>query len=224
MKIEFEYPFSMPRSIILPVCGGSAEMNGKPFLAYVGEAAKQFDNAHIILADTLDAHNMVSDPGLFDEALITARALGDRWLRKHFQHIYEAFSGKVTLTRWDSVKEDHSFEEKYELVCRLYQESPKIRQWMEGVCQDYVDVAVHRAAEKGLIIDQDKKLAQSINYMLEETAGSSVYYSWYKTAALYPGQYFPSSCFFNQNNYIAPWTDLSVPPHIRVSSILKIAA
>src|SRR5690606_31884860 len=149
-------------SCIIPVCHGSQDMHGKRFFAYVEAAARTYKHCHLVVCDTLDVHNMAPSPDLWDEALTTAKAMGDRWLRKHLRQIQEAFSSNVTLARWNDVKADPSFEKKYEEAKRLYAESNEVKVWIDGVCSMYATIAMERQRNSGTIPNFDKLFQRSL--------------------------------------------------------------
>jgi hypothetical protein len=184
-------------------------MNGKPFIMYVKEAAKTFEGAHIILADTLDAYNMVSPSTPLEMCEPVALAMGDRWLRKHLDIVSSIFNGNITLSRWSEVKADPNFMEKYDTVVRLYNTCQPVRNYINSICAMYVQQKVDRN-DSGIKHDTDLLMENSVNYMLEEVAGTSVYWSWYRCQAIYPGQYFEDAEFFNR--YCD--TNLTVPTAI----------
>lgn len=195
-------------SCIIPVCHGSQDMHGKRFFSYVDEAAKHYKHCHLVVCDTLDVHNMASSPDLWGQALETAQVMGDLWLRKHLRHVEEAFAGNITLARWNDIKADLTFAAKYAEAKRLYAESTEVKAWVNGVCQMYADIAAERQRVRGFIPDVDGLFQRSLNYMLEEIAGTSIYYNWYQSPAVYPGQYFDDPSLFTRQN---PSIDLSVP-------------
>lgn len=195
-------------SCIIPVCHGSQDMHGKRFFEYVNEAAKVYKHCHLVVCDTLDVHNMAPSIELWDEALATARAMGDRWLRKHFSQMQSIFGENLTLVRWDDVKSDPSFFEKYNETVRLYNQGGDVKSWVDNVCGMYANIAADRQRYSGSIPNVEKLFQRSLNYMLEEIAGTSVYYNWYQAPAVYPGQYFDDPQLFNRQN---PSVDLSVP-------------
>lgn len=207
------FPPDSNSSCIIPVCHGSQDMHGKRFFAYVEEAAKAYKHCHLVVCDTLDVHNMTPSPDLRDEAMATAKAMGDRWLHKHLQQVQEAFSDNLTLARWDDVKTDSSFANKYTEAKRLYAENNEVKEWVDGVCNMYATIAFERQRNSGSIPNFEKLFQRSLNYMLEEIAGTSVYYSWYQCPAVYPGQYFDDPHLFNRQN---PVVDLSVPTQCAV--------
>lgn len=183
-------------------------MHGKRFFSYVNEASKHYKHCHLVVCDTLDVHNMAPSSDLWDEALETAKAMGDRWLRKHLRQVQESFQGNVSLARWDDIKGDSSFLPKYAEAQTLYAESKEVKDWVNGVCRMYAEISAQRQKEHGFIPDIERLFQRSLNYMLEEIAGTSVYYNWYQCPAVYPGQYFDDSTLFNRQN---PTVDLSVP-------------
>lgn len=203
-------------SCIIPVCHGSQDMHGKRFFAYVEEAAKIYKHCHLVVCDTLDVHNMAPSEELWDEAMSTAKAMGDRWLRKHLPHVQKAFFERVTLARWDDVKADCSFSHKYVEAKRLYAESSEVKKWVDSVCGAYATIAYERQRNSGTIPNYESLFQRSVNYMLEEIAGTSVYYSWYQAPAVYPGQYFDDPLLFNRQN---PSIDMSVPLQCHVHFI-----
>lgn len=205
-------PDSSP-SCIIPVCHGSQDMHGKRFLSYVQEASKYYSHCHLVVCDTLDVYNMAPSQDLWNEALETSRAMGDRWIRKHLRQVNEAFSGKITLTRWDDIKSDNSFKAKHNEAKRLYKESTEVRSWIDNICRMYAEIAAQRQRNSGFLPDVENLFQRSVNYMLEEIAGTSIYYNWYQSPAVYPGQYFDDPQLFNRQN---PSIDLSVPAHCEV--------
>lgn len=207
------YPPDDSLSCIIPVCHGSQDMHGKRFFSYVDEAAKVYKHCHLVVCDTLDVHNMAPSPDLWDEALQTARAMGDRWLAKHLRHVQDAFSNNVSLSRWDDIKSDPNFSHKYQEARRLYSNSAQVKAWVDGVCKMYATIAAQRQKEKGFIPDFERLFQRSLNYMIEEIAGTSVYFNWYHCPAVYPGQYFDDHNLFNSQN---PKIDLSVPMQCKV--------
>lgn len=200
-------------SCIIPVCHGSLDMHGKRFFSYVDIAAQHYKYCHLVVCDTLDVHNMAPSPDLWNEALETAKAMGSRWLGKHLRHMQEAFAGNVSLVRWDDIKANDTFKDKHQEIKRLYSESTEVKVWVDNVCQAYADVVSQRQQEKGFIPDTEKLFERSLNYMLEEIAGTSVYYNWYQSPAVYPGQYFDDPYLFNRQS---PKVDLSVPAQCAV--------
>lgn len=197
------------KSCIIPVCHGTDVMHGKVFFSYLQHAADMYEKAHIVLADTLDVHNMVSSPDLVAMALETATALGDKWLRKHEPAVREIFKGNVTFARWDDVKADETFAEKYKLAKQIYAQNGIITEWVDKVCRDYAQVKSSRLQSQGWIVDVNELFQRSVNYMIEEIAGSSVYFNWYKAPAVYPGQYFDNPDIFSK-------VGLPVPSHTAV--------
>lgn len=200
-------------SCIIPVCHGSQDMHGKRFFSYVEEAAKHYTRCHLVVCDTLDVHNMAPSPALWDEALETARAMGDRWLGKHLRFVQEAFAGRLTLTRWDDVKAEQSFSVKYEEAKRLYDQSAEVKAWVDGVCGMYSSIAAQRQRDRGFTPDTHQLFQRSLNYMLEEIAGTSVYFDRFQAPAVYPGQYFDDPMLFERQN---PRVSLKVPAQCTV--------
>ncbi len=200
-------------SCIIPVCHGSQDMHGKRFFSYVDEAAKHYKHCHLVVCDTLDVHNMAPSADFWNDALETAKAMGDRWLAKHLRHMQDAFAGNITFARWDDIKADRGFLAKYEAAKRIYFESAEVKQWVDEVCGTYANIAAQRQQEKGFIPDHDRLFQRSLNYMLEEIAGTSIYYGWYQSPAVYPGQYFDDPTLFNRQK---PAVDLSVPAQCAV--------
>ncbi|WP_027132568.1 hypothetical protein [Geminicoccus roseus] len=188
-------------------------MHGKRFFSYMTAAATHYRHAHLVVCDTLDVHNMAPSPDLRAEALETARAMGDRWLRKHFRQLHDAFEGRVTLTRWDDVKADPTFQPRYEAACALYERSEAVRAWVDDVCGMYARLAAQRQIGSGFVPDLDRLFRRSLAYMLEEIAGTAVYHGWYQSPAVYPGPYFDDPYLFNREQ---PGIDLSVPAQCAV--------
>ncbi|MFA5592690.1 MAG: hypothetical protein WC989_05200 [Micavibrio sp.] len=207
------YPPDDNLSCIIPVCHGSQDMHGKRFFAYVSEAAKIYKHCHLVVCDTLDVHNMSPSADLWDEAMTTAKAMGDRWLRKHLSHVQDCFENKVTLARWDDIKADPSFDAKFAEANRLYSESNEVKSWVDGVCSMYANIVAERQRNSGAIPNVQKLFQRSLDYMLEEIAGTSVYHNWYQAPAVYPGQYFDDPELFNRQK---PLVDMSVPAQCAV--------
>ncbi|MGB3465745.1 MAG: hypothetical protein WBA74_10760 [Cyclobacteriaceae bacterium] len=186
---------------IIPVCGGSAEMNGAYFKNYVGEAGKHFKNVRLVLCDTLDTYNMADkNSALWKQAYEVSRSSGDRWLRKHFDFVKSSFLGDVNLTRWDDIKQDSLFEDRFSISCHLYQSNQIIKDWVHRICNHYVDLSTERAYARGHSVNKAKMLKRSIDYMLEEIAGTATYYNWFKCPAVYPGEYFDDPDLFNRHS------------------------
>lgn len=200
-------------SCIIPVCHGSHDMHGKRFFSYVAEASKHYKYCHLVVCDTLDVHNMAPSSDFWDEALETAKAMGDRWLRKHLSAVQDYFSSNVSVARWNDIKADADFARKYTAAKGLYAESFEVKGWVDKVCRMYAEIAAQRQAARGFIPDIDGLFQRSLNYMLEEIAGTSVYYGWYQSPAVYPGQYFDDPTLFNRQK---PAIDLSVPAQCSV--------
>lgn len=200
-------------SCIIPVCHGSQDMHGKRFFAYVQEAARHYRHCHLVVCDTLDVHNMAPSPELWEEAMATARAMGDRWLKKHLRFVQEAFAGKVILTRWDDLRADQSFQSRHGEAIRLYNEAPEVKAWVDGVCRMYANIAALRQMDRGFIPDTERLFRRSLNYMLEEIAGTSVYFEWFQAPAVYPGQYFDDPMLFERQK---PRVSLMVPAQCAV--------
>jgi hypothetical protein len=188
-------------------------MHGKRFFAYVSEASRIYKHCHLVVCDTLDVHNMAPSADLWDEAMTTAKAMGDRWLRKHLPHVQDCFENKVTLARWDDIKADSSFDAKFAEANRLYNESNEVKLWVDGVCSMYANIVAERQRNSGAIPNVQRLFQRSLDYMLEEIAGTSVYYNWYQAPAVYPGQYFDDPELFNRQK---PLVDMSVPAQCAV--------
>lgn len=195
-------------SCIIPVCHGSQDMHGKRFFSYVEEASKHYKHCHLVVCDTLDVHNMAPSNDLWNEALETSRAMGDRWLRKHLRFVQDSFSGNMTFVRWDDIKNDPNFALKHLEARRLYLQSIEVKAWVDSVCGMYANIVAKRQTESGFSPNLENLFQRSLSYMLEEIAGTSVYYNWYQSPAVYPGQYFDDPELFNRQK---PSIDLSVP-------------
>ena len=200
MKAHIE---TSEKKCILPVCGGTDVMNGRYFAATVEAVRQQFDQVHVVMADQLDAHNICPSPQYWDESLDVSIAMGDRWIRKH-SHLLPSH---WTIHRWADVKADPDFKWKYNRSRWLYQHDAKVGQWIDRVCGEYAALSVQRKSKSHTVSFEAEK-QRSINYMLEEIAGTSVYYKWFKCPAVYPGQYFEGEKMFGE--------EMLVPDHIPV--------
>lgn len=207
------FPPDNSLSCIIPVCHGSQDMHGKRFFSYVGAASKVYKHCHLVVCDTLDVHNMAPSNDLWNDALETSRAMGDRWLRKHFRFVQDSFSGNMTLVRWNDIKADPDFLSKYAEAKRLYLQSNEVKSWVDSICGMYANIAAQRQSESGFTPNFSNLFQRSLSYMLEEIAGTSVYYNWYQSPAVYPGQYFDDPDLFNRQN---PAVNLSVPKQCSV--------
>ena len=203
-------------SCVIPVCGATDVMHGKSFFDYAEEAARYFKTAHIILCDTLDVHNLCPNPEMRDETLAIARAMGDRWLRKHLANLEDLFTN-VSVLRWDEVKADPTFKDRLSLAEKLYHQSFPVEQWVDKECMTYAQIAAKRRQAQGFTPDIGDLFQRSVNYMIEEIAGTAVYYDLYKAPAVYPGTYFDNPHFFDMNNTLFPHIKLTMPEHISVS-------
>lgn len=226
MNYELNIINGMKRDVcIIPVCKCIDGMHGKKFKALMETTARSFNKAHLVLCDSLDAHNMADkNSPLWEEALEASILSADRWMRKHFDIVEEAFGNNITVTRWNDLRTDAQFEARYTLVRDLYETNSDIRDYIHDICSNYVELSAERQYQQGFIADREKMMRRSIEYTLEEIAGTATYNEWFQAPVIYLGAYFEDPEFFNQNNDIAPAISLTLPEWCRVSGEVKAAA
>lgn len=66
------------------------------------------------------------------------------------------------------------------------------------------------------IPNYERLMRQSVNYTLEEIAGTVTYYELFDAPVIYLGAYFEEPEFFNMHNDIAPGLNMSMPNWCRV--------
>lgn len=107
---------------------------------------------------------------------------------------------------------------RYELIQQLYEENSEIREYVHHICSTYVDIMAERIYRQGHLPDKDKMMRKSINYTLEEVAGTATYNSWFNAPVIYLGAYFEDPDMFNRKNSLAPHVELGIPQWCRVKS------
>lgn len=180
---------------IIPICNGTVTMNGPKYIEFLDKAAREFTGAHVILCDTLDVHNFITPDMRWFEAADIAKNLGDRWLRKHLRYIENRFT-EITLDRWNDVLADPNYREKFRTIDKLYHSNAEIRQWIEDNARKFARIKADRLGHGASFNNLYKK---SIDYLLEEIAGTAVYAEWYDGPAVYPDDFFRDPYFFNRH-------------------------
>lgn len=204
---------------IMPVCKCIDGMHGNRFKALVEETSKHFDKVHLVICDSLDAHNLAEKgDNLWNEAIEVSIQSANRWIRKHLHFIEKFFGEEFEVTRWDDLKTDSEFDARYKLVQKLYDENEDIKDYIHQICRTYVDMSAERIYKQGHIPNKEKMMRKSINYTLEEVAGTATYNEWFKSPVIYLGAYFEDPEIFNRKNNIDPSVNLRIPKWCRVKT------
>ncbi|WP_370335318.1 hypothetical protein [Parvularcula marina] len=184
---------------ILPVCACCMDLRSKKFLTYAREAAKTFSKAHIVLCDTLDAHNYTDeDAPNWQEVREITRGYAATWFQKHESKLEEAFEQGITVLHWDEIRNDKSFAEKSRVVQRLYADNADCKRYIDDIVNYIVNEKAKRAQNQGFTPDLDTLHRRSLAYLMEEIPGTVIYQERYKAPVVYSGVYFDDPQFFNR--------------------------
>lgn len=202
-------------TLILPVCAGTTAMQGKTYFNCV----RPYSGGHatIVLADTLDTHNMISDPDDAELAHLAhdvALSGGDRWLRKHLPPLQDMFQ-TLNVIRWNEIRNTPGFIDKHRIAQDSFYQNVDYREYVTSICRHYVDQKRHRIYAQGHIPDVQLLFTQSLNYMIEEIAGTAIYTALLGGAAVYPGLYFERPDIIND---LLDRNDFTIPIHLNAGN------
>lgn len=141
----------------------------------------RFKNNHLLIADTLQRHNIEYEKGVSqDEAYKLSLEYGEEWLGRNKNILKDR---NLEITRWDSLLNDPLFQSFYELANQAYETHIEFTHSIDSSIRNIWDRKF-----KDLSKDLFKKFHElSKNYLLEECAVISLAEHKKSGIVVYPG-------------------------------------
>lgn len=176
-------------TVLLPVCVRSPAMQGRNLIATMKALSTRIHAVELILIDTLDRYNFNRDASI-------CRLRGKNWMNTSLPQIREHLDIRSVIY-WDEVIGDPSYQCRLNLINSMHDNDPFVRQMIEVNAKYFVDAR----KERNPSLDADREMENSINYMIEEYAGTAVYADWFKgLPEAYWGIYVGDPGFFQKRN------------------------
>jgi len=152
-------------SCILTISLGNPNQYGYKFRATLLKAIQTFKSVNIMLADSLQAHNIRAERNTsLEDGRYVARVLGDEWIIEHRKHIPMHIYHKII--RYDHLLSSPNFEGAKKMIDNLYNHDKSFRESVKVESQKF---ATHKIKNHGYSRDQLEALTiASQNYILEE--------------------------------------------------------
>ena len=153
---------------MLLISVGQKYHEDEKFIATLKLVSKKFQKFTVMVADTLQRHNIQSSLGLnAKEAYMASRKNGDEWIKKYYNNIIgsEGFEG---IRRWDEYLASNEFE-----ITKVFLEK-EISKNNSIFCESInATIAEYMARQNRSILPSSKKIELEYNckrYLIEECA------------------------------------------------------
>lgn len=186
----------------------SVQCSGENLKAIAQLINENFDQCYIVVADSLQRHNLPSHLSEGQKKQLLQEA-GDRWLLDN-RPFFEACRLPVKVYRWNDWLLHPAFESHLYNLKQLYQSNPLFQ------------AAVYQSVESYLSRKQPSgDLPQNAfscgrNYILEELAFMSLAETEKPAVEIYPGSQIAARRFFRQQQMYKDFPALSAQPYIEL--------
>lgn len=199
--------------IILPICPRSKAVNGRGFIATLDAMQEKIRSVKIIHCAQLDVHNYV---GRKENPLLRTQENKDRWRRKFLPEVINRF--EVSEYDWADVQADDGYLPRMHALKKLYDSDPYARALIDKTANYYLEHHARLAKNRRLPFNWNDEKQRSVQYLIDEFAGTSVYGSWFRELPeIYWGTFIQDTQAFNRTNQSGPLIDLSLPETIPVT-------
>lgn len=163
--------------------------NGDKFAATMEWASHRFHSQTLIISDTLQRHNYITQGFTPEEAMRLAYQDGLNWFEKNRETIEK--HNRVNITFWNDWLNCPTFKAKHFAVKTAYIKDIALNDLIN-------DTAKHFAKKYD---DQAKGFQSSLNYILEELAAFSLMYDNDQTIDIYPGHGLRDTLVYLKQHY-----------------------
>ena len=199
--------------VILPVCPRSNAVNGRHFLATIDAMKGRVSKINIIHCARLDYHNFV---GREDDPIAKTISNREEWRAEFLDSIKEDFS--VREIDWAEIQADPDYLEKLSLLKRLYEQGGDVAKIIDNTADHYLYHHEALAIKRDLPFNVSDERHRSVQYLIDEFAGTSVYGSYFPNMPeIYWGTFIGDEDAFNKANGIDSSIDLTLPKTLPVT-------
>lgn len=160
----------------MPISVGQSYHEGGKLKATVDRVNKTFSECTIIVADSLQRHNIVSENVSYIEAYNKSIKAGDEWLTRN-ESILAGLTVKSNIMRWDDFFKDKYYKKYKDMIDKL-----------QNTNIEFNNSLIETAK---LFIEKYKKnitLKSSIEYLKEEAAVFGILIKYFDGYQVYPRQ------------------------------------
>lgn len=170
----------------LGISVGNPSHEGEKLAALVEWAAARFDTVNVLVADSLQRHNLMAESAISeDEAMLQAQEAGADWIARN-----RAMLDKLPLARlyrFDDFRLHTDFMKMHRLLCGLYERNMRFRKLIDGDAQAFLERRKQReGADK---IDDERFLKASRAYLIEELVVMKIFHEDCPGVEVYPGKF-----------------------------------
>jgi tRNA-dependent cyclodipeptide synthase len=178
MKVQFKKELAIANAhVVLPISVGQLYHEGEKFAATLQGVQNKFGSCDIIVADTLQRYNLLTEYSAQD-ANTLALQRGQEWLQRNEISLKE-FSIPHKIIRWDTCLKDPEFANWLEKIKEYYQHDKAYRNTIEEDINTFMQRSINH--------ESIPMRRNSLNYFLEETAVILSYFIRQKyTYIIYP--------------------------------------
>jgi tRNA-dependent cyclodipeptide synthase len=174
-------------SVIFEISLNNSRSQGEYLNSTIKWAEGRFERAYFILCDSLQRHNInFENPYLSEkEAHVKAIEKGNTWLKNN-QHYIENSILEFSIYRWDywlNFTDDYNKARNY--LDDLYMNDSIFRNDIDNVCHNFWVKSEYK--NKNPSSERDFISRAAKNYILEETAVTSIFAARIKGVSAYPG-------------------------------------
>jgi hypothetical protein len=156
------------KSCVVSISVGSQAHEGEKFRATIKMVNKYFQKCIIVMGDTLQRHTMASNfvDKTADDLRNLSEHLGDEWLGRNFEAIKDELKIPYEIVRWDHWLNDDKFPGHLEIVKNLYTTNQEFKSSVDETIEEFMK----RYKSRNPNLNEQKIIANSLNYLLEECA------------------------------------------------------
>lgn len=170
----------------LGVSVGNGSHEGAKLEALIDWAAARFKFVNIMVADSLQRHNIMAETGVDEaQALAMAMRAGDEWIERNGAILARLPAHR--LYRFDHFRMNPDFADISRLLHGLYDRNLRFRALIDGDVHAYWERRVARGEAQGM--DAEIFMRHSRNYIIEELAVMKIFHEECPGIEVYPGKF-----------------------------------
>ena len=204
----------------LQISVGQSYHEGEKLSATLDWINDRFDKNIICVNDTLQRHNIEFQGHSSDEAFQLSQEAGREWIERNYKAITSL--DNFEIIRWESWRQDPSYEYGLEVMNRLYRDKESFRQEVNEEMYSFWE----RALKKDQTLDPsqfEKFKTHSLRYLLEECAVFQLMFAREEAVDIYPGSTLLPCKVAREKEKLGPKKGLGVRGYTRIDFRRKAA-
>jgi len=177
-------------SDMLPISVGQPYHEGEQFFATTRLVNENFSNTKLVLADTLQRHNIDKSDQNYQKKVDELIKEGDKWLERNKEAIRQV--GNIEIKRWNYYLTHKDFESKKFEIDRLYDTDPSFMKAVDSSVSQFLK-RKYNLNLKNITEKNHPKAQNCIEYIKEECAVLLLWFDIEKSPyLLYPNKVNPA--------------------------------